>query len=343
MKFAILGLGKTGHNIAATLVDKGFEVIGFTRDGEKAKDVNEHGITVTGALNGNFKAKATTNLDEAVNGAQYLIVTTTSKGHKPMAEMLKGKLQENQRIMIIVGNWGAYEFYSVLKNEAKDKNVIIGETAGILFGSPSLTQPATTFMKPRKKTMNIATIPSSAAQTVVDELKIAFPQFYAVANVIETSMNSTNPMVHVPLSIFNCTRVESGEDYNLYGSASPKKLMDFLMKADLERCAVTKAMGGNPQTILQLMNKAYLVNFDSVVELALNNPSLKTVKGPKSLGHRFLSEDVPFGILPVVRLGKKYGVPTPRLDLLVDCYRYLLDDEAELEGPEFDVEMSEVL
>lgn len=151
MKAAILGLGKIGHNTAATLVDRGLEVTGFTRDEEKARAINEHGITVSGALNGNFKVKAFTNIAQAIDGARFLVVTTTAKGHRPMAELLKGKLQEGQRIVIFTGNWGAYEFYSVLRDEVREKHVIIGETSGNLAASPSLTYPATTFMKTSKK------------------------------------------------------------------------------------------------------------------------------------------------------------------------------------------------
>ena len=151
MKIAVLGLGKIGHNTAALLVKRGFEVSGFTRDEKKARAVNEYGITVSGFIEGNFKVKATTDIGEAVEGAHVLVVTTTSKGHKPMAQLLKGHLEENQRIVIITGNWGAYEFYSVLKEEANAKHVVIGETSGNLAASPTLTYPATTLMKTSKK------------------------------------------------------------------------------------------------------------------------------------------------------------------------------------------------
>lgn len=343
MKIALLGLGKIGHNTAALLVDRGFEVTGFTRDEEKAKAVNEHGITVSGNLNGNYKVKATTNIAEAVDGAKLLVVTTTSKGHKPMAQLLKGHLQDEQRIMIITGNWGAYEFYSVLKEEVLAKHVIIGETSGNFAGSPTLTYPATTFMKPSKKSMSFATIPGSAAPGVIEEIKAAFPELYPVENVLDTSMNNTNPPVHVPFCIFNITRMANEEDAQFYGQCLPPILLDFTMKADEERCAVTKAIGGEPKSILELMNTAWNVEYDNIKDLGLNNVSLKKVMIPKTPYHRFLTEDVPFGFLPVSRLGKKYGVPTPRIDLLVEAYKYLLGDQAEMDGPEFDVDMSEVL
>lgn len=343
MKIAVLGLGKIGHNTAALLTDRGYEVTAFTRDIEKATAVNQYGITVSGALNGNFKVKAFTDIDQAVDGAKFLVVTTTSKGHKPMARQLKGRLQDNQRIVIITGNWGAYEFYSVLRDEVLAKRVIIGETSGNLSASPTLTYPATTLMKPSKKSMSFATIPAAAAPTVVEELKRAFPEFYAVENVLDTSMNNTNPPVHVPFCLFNITRMANGEDVQFYGECLPPILLDFTMAADAERCAVAKALGGKPKTILDLMNAAWNVHYDNIKDLALNNPSLKSVKLPKTPYHRFLTEDVPYGYMAVSRLGKKYGVPTPRIDVMVEAYRYLLGDRAELDGPEFDIDMAEVL
>ena len=339
MKIAILGMGKVGHNMAALMVDRGFEVTGFSRDAEKVKAINEYGITVTRSLNGNFKVKATTDIREAVEGAKFLIVTTVAKGHRPMAELLKGNLQVGQRIVISTGNWGAYEFYSVLRDEVKEKQVVIGETSGNLAGSPSLTYPATTQMKPSKKSMSFATIPAAAAPAVVEELRQAFPEFYAVENILDTSMNNTNPPVHVPFCIFNITRMANGEDAQFYGECLPPILLDFTMAADEERCAVSKAIGGSPKSILELMNVAWNVDYDNIKDLGLENPSLKMVKLPKDPYHRFLTEDVPFGFLCVSRLGKEYGVPTPRIDLLVDAYRYLLADKAELDGPEFDKEL----
>ena len=245
--------------------------------------------------------------------------------------------------MIFTGNWGAYEFYSVLRDEVKAKHVIIGETSGNMAASPTLTYPATTMMKPSKKSMSFATIPGTAAPAVVEELKQAFPEFYPVKNVLDTSMNNTNPPVHVPFCLFNITRMANGEDAQFYGECLPPILLDFTMAADAERCAVTKAIGGEPKTILELMNAAWNVNYDNIKDLGLNNPSLKSVKLPKTPYHRFLTEDVTYGYLAVSRLGKKYGVPTPRIDLMVEAYRYLLGEHAEMDGPEFDVDMAEIL
>lgn len=343
MKIAVLGLGKVGHTLAALLCSRGFEVVGFTRDGQKALDVNRHGITVSGALKGVFPVTATTDIGQAVRGAKILLVTTTSAGHKPMAGLLSGRLERGQRIIISTGNWGAYEMYSLLKDEVEEKDVVIGETCGNLAACPGVTAPATAVMKPIKKRMAFATIPAAAASGVVEELKQAFPEYYPVENVLDTSMNCTNPPIHVPFCLFNITRMANGEGAQFYGECLPPILERFTLEADKERCAVVAALGGKPRTILQLLNEAWESDCVSLKELGLTNPSLKAVKLPATPYHRFLTEDVPYGLMPVSLLGKRCGVETPRIDLMIQAYRYLLGERAELDGPEFELDLARVL
>lgn len=343
MEMAVLGLGKIGHTLAALLASRGCLVTGYTRDREKALAVNRHGITVSGALNGNFAVRAVTDLDEALDRARYLVVTTTARGHRPLAGQLRGRLRPGQRIIIITGNWGAYEFWTQLGDEARDKGVVIGETSGNLAAAPSLTAPATAVMKPIKSRMAFAAVPASAAPGVVEELRPALPELYPAASVLDTSMNNTNPPVHVPVCLLNITRMANGEDAAFYGECMPPLVLELLMAADAERCAVARAVGAAPKTVLELMNEAWQVRYDNIKELGLANPSLRTVRLPKTPYHRFLLEDVPYGFLAVSRLGRLYGVPTPLIDQMVALYQTLLGDRADMTGPEFSLPLSEVL
>ena len=343
MEIAVLGLGKIGHTIAALLTARGCSVTGYTRDREKAEAVNLHGITVSGALNGNFSVRATNDLDEALDQARFLVVTTTAQGHRPLAEQLRGRLRPGQRIVIFTGNWGAYEFYTVLGEEARDKGVVIGETSGNLAAAPSLTAPATAVMKPIKSRMAFAAIPSSAAPRVVEELRSALPELYPAASILDTSMNNTNPPVHVPVCLFNITRMANGEDASFYGECLPPLVLDLLMAADAERCAVARAVGAAPKSVLALMNEAWQVHYDNIKELGLANPSLKMVRLPKTPYPRFLLEDVPYGFLPVSRLGRLYGVSTPLIDQMISLCQTLLGDRIDMTGPDFSLPLSEVL
>lgn len=343
MKIAVLGLGKIGLSTAALLKSRGHDVTGYTRSAEKAQKIQQYGITVKGALTGNFKVPALCDMAEAVRGAAVIVVTTLAQGHRPIAEKLKGLLERGQIILIFNGNWGAYEFYSVLRDEARAKQVVIGETGGNISAAPLLEDPITITVKPAKKSMSFASIPAASAPRAVEILREAVPQLYGVGNVLDTTMNSLNPPVHVPMCIFNITRILNGEECAMFKEGMPQRTLDFLMAADEERCAVTKAAGGTSRSILELFNSMWGVQYDNIKDLGLDNPSLGTVRLPKTPEHRFLNEDVPYGFLPLSVLGKKYGVPTPHIDLLVSAWQLLFPEHAVETGPAFDVDFQEIL
>ena len=336
MKAAVLGLGRIGHSIAALLAKRGLAVAGYTRDARKADAVNAHGITVSGAFEGNFRVGATTDIAEAVRGASVVVVTTVSSGHAPVARALRGLLEEGQTILIMTGNWGAYEFFKILGDEARDKGVVIGETGGNIAAVPEVVPPATVFVKPPKNNMNFATAPSGDAGRALDVLKPLLPQLYAVKNILDTSLCNPNPSVHVPVAVLNLARIASGERTLLFGDAMPDMVLDYITAADAERCAVAHALGGNAVPILDWMNGVWGTDFKDLRTLGQNVSTLSNVYLPVSLDHRYLSEDVPFGFMPISRLGKVCGVPTPHIDALVEMYRLALGKRAVLDGPVFD-------
>ena len=54
MKFAVLGMGRTGHAMAAYLMARGCSVTVWTRDPGKRSAIKAGGITVTGEIEGHF-------------------------------------------------------------------------------------------------------------------------------------------------------------------------------------------------------------------------------------------------------------------------------------------------
>ena len=168
---------------------------------------------------------------------------------------------------------------------------------------------------------------------MAEELKDAFPELTPVKNVLTTSFNNTNPPVHAPICLFNLTRMENAEDASFYGECLPPFLERFLTAADGERVTVGRALGADAETLLDLMNSAWEANCSSVKELGLSNPSLKLVRLPKTLQHRFLTEDIPCGLVPVSRLGRQLGIPTPCTDLMIEIYRQTVAGSSSVQVP----------
>jgi opine dehydrogenase len=53
---------------------------------------------------------------------------------------------------------------------------------------------------------------------------------------------------------------------------------------------------------------------------------------PKSLDHKFMSEDVPTGLIPMAALGAAAGVKTPALDAVIALSRLMTGRDFGAEG-----------
>ena len=334
MRFAVLGMGKTGHAMAVYLKSKGQEVVVWNRNPQKIDDIANCGINASGAIEGRFEVETEKDLGIAIHGADYIVVMTVANGHKDIANLLKGRLENGQRIIVFNGNWGAYEFYCVLKDELLTKDVILTETSGMLIMS-SFTGTAACRLSKIKNEIVLSAVKAGDEGVVIEELKEVYPQFVPAKSIIDTSFNNSNPILHCPISFFNLTRIENAEDYGFYTDASSHVAVDFTEEIDKERVALAKKMGISSMSCLDILNSFWDDQHDNLYDALQQNPDYQRIKGPKSLDYRFLTEDLPYGLVPIQRLAKQYGVDTPYLDAMIQMYRLILGNAIVESGPDF--------
>ncbi len=334
---AILGLGRTARAAAAYLMEKGCRVTMWGRDPAVVEQLARDGLTVTGACAGHYAPAVTGDLAGAVRGAEWIFVLTVASGHAPVARRLRGVLEVGQKILIFNGNWGAYEFWQELRDEAEEKQVEIAETGAQIFLA-DYEGPAC-HIKSIKQEISLATVHPAAARDICRQLSGLFPQFVPDENVVSTSLNSSNPVMHTPIALFNITRMENGEDYSFYGDAATRLTLAAVEKIDAERCAVTQAAGASPVRCVDIINSFWPDKYATLYEAVKNNKSYLSGKGPKTVKHRYLEEDLPFGMAPVALLGRLYGVATPNIDAMLSAYRWLMDVDYLKLAPQFDPEV----
>ena len=289
---------------------------------------------VRGALEGHFPIHTESSLADAVADSKYILVMTTADGHKPVAERLRGLLQPGQRIIVFNCNWGAYEFDQVLHDELREKQILVGETGGMLLLS-NLSRTGECFLRSIKKKMSLAAIPAAESERLAAELRPVFPQFQPAASVFETSLNATNPILHAPLDLFSLARIDKGESYYLYADGATPVSVGYIEKIDAERMAVIRAMGIHGQSCLEIVNDAWSASYTDLLEGLLDVKAYKTSMGPPSTHYRHFTEDLPYGICPIQKLGRRYGVPTPYTDAILTIYALALDLDIAASAPDF--------
>ncbi len=319
MKFAVIGAGNTGHAVSAYLASKGAACTLYTRSAEKADILNRGGITAEGDLDGNFPVRATTSEHEALDGAEYVIIMTTANAHRAVAEQFRPYFLPGQKIIVFNSNWGALEFKQVLGGDIAEKHLVVSETSAQLFISKSKA-PGHVHVKIKSQTAVAATDPAETAPLVA-ALKDIFPQFTTASSIVETTMSTTNPVIHVPIMLFNAARAENAQPFLFYAEGASHAAVDLVVHLDQERIAVARALGCDIPDILTGINSFWTIKYDTLYDALTKNETYQHSVGPQTLNHRYLTEDVPFGIDPIRQIGDLLGVETPYTDALMAFLR----------------------
>jgi opine dehydrogenase len=131
-------------------------------------------------------------------------------------------------------------------------------------------------------------------------------------DLVAISLSNLNPQNHLAMGLCNLTRMERAEDWPNYWGVTPAvgRLMEAL---DRERLAIAAAFGVTVRTVFDHFHLSFDVPYlptigemAAVVDGRGNGPL-----GPKTIDSRYLTEDVPFGLVPTEALARAAGVATP--------------------------------
>jgi len=318
MKFTIIGAGNGGQSMAAHLTLLNHEVVLYDIQTELIAKINEiGGIKAEGVLEGFASVTATTDLELAMKNTEVIMVTTTGTAHKSVARSIAPYLKDNQIIMIFPGYWGALEFRNIFNEVGMDKKVSVAETESLIYTCRYI-EPGHVRIRKVKDNLEFATLPATDAPIVKERLKEVYPQLVATDSVLTTTLNNLNPQFHVPILLLNTGRIESEEDFFFYPDGATPSVVNIIEGVENERLEIGKKLNINLSTCPELLNRFYDVDKDNIYDALQSNPAYKTGKAPTTLNYRYIYEDVPYGLHPLVKLGEKLGVATPTSNTLID-------------------------
>jgi opine dehydrogenase len=164
-----------------------------------------------------------------------------------------------------------------------------------------------------------------------------FPQAVAAPNALCTGMTNANAMLHVANCVANAARIESGQAYRFYAEGVTPAVARLYQAINQERVAVAAALGASVPSLEDWFERVYGVRGASLVEtcrqLTYNPDGPYQVTGtPSSLDHKFITEDVPTGLVPMSALGTAAGMPTPAIDALIGVVRDMTGRDFAAEG-----------
>jgi opine dehydrogenase len=113
---------------------------------------------------------------------------------------------------------------------------------------------------------------------------------------------------------------ESNPRFRFYWDGIPESVGRVMEGLDRERVQIGQALGLRLSTTRERLLDWYGgqgATGETLGKVMATNPAYESAVAPQGLDHRFLTEDVPFGIVPFEALGMSLGVATPVTSALI--------------------------
>ena len=322
MKVTIIGAGNTGTALAVHMASLGLHPLLYTRSAEKARSLSRS-VHAAGSIQGDFHISATTDFTAAVHRADLIVICTWANTHRKIFEKLFSHRVSGYDLLIFNGNWGAYEAVAAQRAFAPDFLGCISETSGMPYAAS-----ASYNTEKHSVTSSIAAIKSSLTlatacgnnENVLRFLRAVYARIEEVSSVFETSLSAPNPIIHVPLCLLNMSKIEQGQHFHFLVDGFSERAEHLVHAIDNERTAIAGRLNAHYTPILEVLNESWNSHYPSLVEIFRRNPVYSQLPSPTGVEHRFIQEDVPYGIAPLVSLGALLHVDTKTCESLLTLY-----------------------
>lgn len=334
MKIAIIGAGNGGQTFAGYLSMVGYETSLYDIDVEKMDALKKlGGIQMEGRINGFGKIECiTTDISEAVKGAEIIMVTTVANAHRAVATSVAPYLEDGQIVVLNPGRTcGALVFKQTLKNAGCTKRIYLGEAQTLVYACRVIENGHVNVIGIKDEVL-LSGLPAADTDYILSKLNPIYPCFVKADNVLNTSLENIGAMFHPCVLLFNAATIERNDMFWFYRDMT-EQVAEFIEKFDEERLAVGKAYGIDLLSVKEWIKFAYKDTIgDTLCERMRNNPAYHDIKSPSTIFTRQLTEDIPTGVLPIMELGKAAGVATPLLESMVNICEALLNMDLHSNG-----------
>ena len=323
-KVAVLGGGHGAHCMAADLASRGFKVNMFEMP-EFRRNLSllfeTKTIEIDGCIKGRYTLeKVTSDIMEAIDGVRYILIVTPAFAHKAYANLLKGKTDaRNQIIILYPGAFAGLLFKTVLGDDCP----VVAEANNLPYDT-RLVEPARVNLYGFNN-INIAFMPANQAESLFEEVKVLHPFVRMYKDVLEAGLSIVNPAFHAGLCLFSINDIENWpkRPFFLYEHGVTPSSVKINMVLDNERKAIGRVFGYNLRPIEDFSNLPEGYTWRDLYKAIHGDISLTSITGPHDIDSRYLTEDAPYGLVPWSHIGRLAKVKTTYIDMIVNIYNVI--------------------
>jgi opine dehydrogenase len=185
--------------------------------------------------------------------------------------------------------------------------------------------------------LGIGVEPASQTGEVMPVLQALFPGAVAYRSALEAGLSALNPVVHPPGVLMNAGRVErSRGEFYFYEEGVTPSVVKVIEALDAERRALGAAIGLELAPVAAAFHSAGFGPKGDMWAVINGSRMLTALRAPGQIDTRWLTEDIPFGLVTWSLLGDHLGVETPVMDALITLASATLGRDFRGEARELD-------
>ena len=228
--------------MAAHLSMLGHEVTLHTRNEVKAKVLRAiGGIRLVGRINGTgYVSRYTSDMAEAVTGAEIIMITTVANAHRDVALKMAPYLSDGQIVVLNPGRTGgASEFRRALDDCRFSRRIFLVEAQTLVYACRIIEDGLVNIVGVKENVL-AAALPAADTDKALNRIREIFPCFHPAHNVLETSLENIGAVFHPSIILFNAAAIERGEKFYFYRDIT-QGVVRFIERLDAERTATVLA------------------------------------------------------------------------------------------------------
>lgn len=309
MRVGIVGAGSIAFGTAAFLEQQGHRATLWSPSGERTKALAAgEALVANGSVEGTFHPAAAASAEALVADAEAIVIALPAYGHKDVLDAIAPYITPAQTVIISShASFGALYLSRLLAARGVVAPIVAWGTT-VVTGRQ--TSPTSVNVNTVRKKVDLATVPASRSADGLAICQTLFgDRFVDRQSLMAIALSNLNPQNHMGIALGNMTRMERGEAWSQGQNVTPNvgRLLEAL---DEERIAIATKLGLEVRTIFQHFHLSFHVPISSISQM---NQEMHDAgnggSGPATADSRYVTEDVPFGLVMTAKIGRLAGRP----------------------------------
>ncbi len=285
-------------------------------------------IRAVGCLSGTAPLDLVSNqVSSVLDDSEIVLVVVPASAHPAIAETIARHLKGDETIVLTPGRTaGVVCFRNCLQRVRAMPNITVGETESLIFTCRKIKAGLVDLMK--FKDFGQCAFLGPNRKGGEGFMRAAFPQVQVEDSTLSTGLANVGAILHPALVLLNTGRVEDPRASFLhhYHGITPT-VAKFLEKIDLERVRLARIFGIEVSSALRWHEQCYGLRGENLFDTLRVNERYASLKAPESLDHRYLYEEIPTGLVPMISLANAVGLAVPCMQSVLDLAGLLLEKE----------------